>query len=164
MRSTDHKSPETDEVDTRTPAQRLGALVTELATKAGYDVTSGSGGRAALVRAIGSMSQSAVSRMLEGKTLPMPNQLEAIARAVHGDVRDLLVASGVISGHSWPKNANGGVLSSNSQPTRLTPEEAADLWGITDVGVRGMLVESVNTAIRLQNEADSRARGDAGRR
>lgn len=134
---------------------RFGALVTELAIDAGYDLTSGAGGRAALARDTG-MSPSAIGRTLDGKTLPMPQQLEALARAVHTDVRTLLVTAGVISSQSWPKDANTHVLSANSHQQPLSPEAAADMWGITEPGIRSMLISSVQQAIRLQNEADGR--------
>lgn len=167
MRSTDHPiSPDPDAPTTAaTKAQRFGALVSELARAAGYDLTSGSGGRADLVRDIGTMSQSAVSRMLEGKTLPKPNQLESIAYAVNTDVRTLLVTAGVISAEAWPNEANPAVLS-HSASSPLSPEAAADMWGITEPGIRSMLIGSVRQAIRLQKEADvRRAEGEAiGRR
>ncbi|MEU1815219.1 helix-turn-helix transcriptional regulator [Streptomyces roseifaciens] len=155
MRSTDH-TPTSQAA--QTTAQRFGALVVKLATKAGYDLSPGAGGRAALARDIG-MSPSAVGRMVDGKTLPMTHQFEPIARAVGVDVRDLLVVGGVISGRGWPKGANADVLSANSQSTPLSPEDVADMWGITEPGIRSMLISSAEQAIRLQNEADSRNNG-----
>ena len=136
--------------DDRSPAQRFGDLITELALEAGFPVTSGKGGQRQFADAVG-MSPSSVSRMLLGKTLPAPHQLEGIARTVNTDVRDLLVISGVISGESWPKGAYSEVPSA---------EAAADMWGISDPGIRGMLVSSVQQAILLQRQADSRS--DAG--
>lgn len=160
MRSTDHNSG-----GARTKAQRFGDLVADKATQAGYDLTLGSGGRARLARDIG-MSQSAVGRMLDGKTLPMPHLLENIARTVRADVRDLLVTSGVISSQSWPKDTTPNVLSATSQIEQLSPEGVADSWGITDPGIRDMLIGSAHNAIRLQAEADRRVEsGEAlGRR
>lgn len=140
---------------------RFGALIAELAERAGYDPTSGTGGRAALARDIGSMSASAVGRMLDGKTLPMPHQLEAIARVVHTDVRTLLVTAGVISAKAWPTDSKADVLSSSAPSQPLSPEAAADMWGIDEPGIRDMLIGAVRQAIRLQNEANVR-RVEAG--
>ncbi|WP_433856748.1 helix-turn-helix domain-containing protein [Streptomyces kronopolitis] len=130
--------------------------MSEFAKQAGYDLKSGAGGRSALARDIGSMSASAVSRMLDGKTLPMPHQYEGIARAVKTDVRTLLVTAGVISANSWPKDVTTDVRSATPQSPNTSPEEAADAWGITDPGIRSMLIGSIEQAIRLQDEADSR--------
>lgn len=136
---------------TQTPAERFGALVRELAPRAGYDLTPNTGGRTALARDAG-MSKSAVGRMIDGKTLPMPHQFESIARALCTDVRNLLVAAEVISATSWPKDANPDVLSATS-PSPLSPEEAADAWGITEPMIRRLLLTHIREAIRLQRES-----------
>ncbi|MFE0766137.1 helix-turn-helix domain-containing protein [Streptomyces smyrnaeus] len=156
------RSMETKQSDATSTAERFGALVANLAIEAGYNLDSGGGGRSALARDIG-MSPSAVGRMLSGKSLPMPHQLEAIARVVRTDVRTLLVTAGVISDQSWPSDANADVLSATqqSQSPSLSPEAAADAWGITDPGIRSMLLGSIEQAIRLQ-KASSREAGDRG--
>lgn len=135
--------------NTPTPAQRFGALVAEAAAKAGYDIAPGSGGRVALARATG-MSQSAIGRMLDGKTLPRPSQFEAIARAVGLDVRTLLVEAEVISSGAWTDPATKGVRSAF-----ISPEEAADAWGITDPTLRKVLEADVSRLTRLQAEIDT---------
>ncbi|WP_124273543.1 helix-turn-helix transcriptional regulator [Streptomyces sp. ADI96-15] len=156
------RSMETNHPDATSTAERFGRLITNLAIEAGYNLDSGGGGRSALARDIG-MSPSAVGRMLSGKTLPMPHQLETIARVVHTDVRTLLVTAGVISDRSWPGETNADVLSASqqSQPASLSPEAAADAWGITEPGIRSMLLGSIEHAIRLQ-EASSRQARDRG--
>lgn len=151
MRSTEH-SPQ---ILTGSPAQRFGALVSEYARKAGYDLSAGAGGRSALARDTG-MSASAVGRMLDGKTLPMPQQYEHLARAVHAEVRTLLVTAGVISARAWPKDPDADPLPATAPAQPLSPEAAADMWAITEPGIRAMLIGSVQQAIRLQNEAGSR--------
>jgi len=143
-------------------AARFGRLVSDLAIQAGYDLRPGAGGRAALVNAIPAMSQSAVSRMLDGKTLPMPHQYEAIASALNVDVRNLLLSAGVISAHSWPEASNLDVPSVTTRSQPLSPEEAADAWGITDPSIRSMLINTIEQAISLQHRADQSERGDAG--
>lgn len=164
MRSTDHSNYSAG----TTPAERFGAVVDDLARKAGYDTSAGGGGRTALARDTG-MSPSAVGRMLAGKTLPQPSQFEAIARAVHADVRELLVTGGVISAESWSSDVKPDVVSGTSPVPPLSPEAAADMWGVKEPGIRSMLISSVRQAIRLQNEVNSRrdhdSRGEAaGRR
>ncbi|MFI0934680.1 XRE family transcriptional regulator [Streptomyces sp. NPDC021019] len=142
-------------------AQRFGALITRLAHEAGYDVSPGSGGRSALARDA-CMSASSVGRMLDGKTLPMPGQLEGLARTVHADVRTLLVAAGVISDAAWPKGANPDVLSGSAPSSPPSPEVVADMWGLTD-SIREMFVGSAQHAIRLQNQANARRTEQQGR-
>jgi len=135
-------------------AVRFGRLITQLARERGYDMSPGTGGRAALARDLEGMSQSAVSRMLDGKTLPMPSHYELIARVLHTDVRHLLVTARVISPDSWPEGSYPDVRSPNSPPLPLTPEEAADAWGITNPVIRSMLLGNIEQAIRLQREAE----------
>lgn len=132
---------------------RFGVLVAELAVTAGYDLTPGGTGRAALARDTG-MSLSAVGRMLTGKTLPLPSQYESIASAVRTDVRRLLVEGNVISPDCWPEHDNGALP---SQPHPLTPESAVESWGIKEPLIRSMLLSQIETAIRLQQHQDGLA-------
>ena len=141
-------------------AERFGALVRQLALDAGYDLTPRAGGRSDLARDTG-MSVSAVGRMADGKTLPMPAQFEKIARALGTDVHNLLVAAGVISATDWPKDANPDVRSVTSQ-SPLSPEAAADSWGITDPMIRRMLINNIEQAIRLQREATEQTTASTG--
>lgn len=137
------------------PAQQFARLMCELATRAGYDLTPTRGGRAALAEAAG-MSRSAISRMLKGETLPMPHQLEGLARAVDADVRTLLVAAQVISDQSWPEDTIPDVRSV-TQRSPLSPDEACDRWGITDPAIRQMVLTTVHEAIRLQRATSQAA-------
>ncbi|MET8609703.1 helix-turn-helix domain-containing protein [Streptomyces misionensis] len=130
-------------------ARRFGALVTEYALRAGYDVRPGGGGRAALARELG-MSQSAVGRFLDGKSLPHPQKFPQIAQTLGIDVRNLLVEAGVISSEAWPEGASPDVRSVTSRSQPLTPEAAMDAWGITDPMIRSMLLSQINTARLLQ--------------
>lgn len=134
-------------------ARRFARFLMEAATQAGYDVTSGAGGRKRLAEASG-MSPSAISRTLDGKTLPRPAQMEALAKVVHVDVQTMLVRGGVISGESWNERKEPHVRSAD-----LTPEDAADIWGITNPVIRKMLVSAIDQAIRLQRESETE--GDA---
>lgn len=147
----------TDPTDA-TPAERFGQLIYAAAIRAGYDLSPRGGGRTALAQDSG-MAVSAVGRMLDGKTLPRPSQFEAIARAVGIPVRDLLIEAEIISTASWPETTSLDVRSSD-----LTPEAAADAWGITNHVARQMLISSINQAIRLQQEADQGNGGVTARR
>ncbi|MFF9554534.1 helix-turn-helix domain-containing protein [Streptomyces albus] len=110
----------------RTPAQRFAAIIAPAARKAGYDIDSErGGGRAALARDTG-MTASSVGRMLAGQSLPHPRFYEALARAVHLPLGDLLVEAEIISPQALTQPHKSRVAS------RITPEEAADGLGITD--------------------------------
>jgi transcriptional regulator with XRE-family HTH domain len=141
-------------------AKRFGDLVRQLAPAAGYDLTTGAGGRAALARDVG-MSPSAVGRMVNGETLPMPGQFEKIARALNTDVRNLMVAAGVISSTDWAESKIPDVRSATVQ-SPPSPEEAADAWGITDPMIRRMLISNIEQAIRLQREATEHTAASGG--
>jgi len=150
------------DTSTQTAAERFGRYVSNLAIRAGFDLTPGGSGRTELAKATG-MSVSAVGRMLNGKTLPMPNQIEAIARAVNAQVPDLLVEAGVISEGAWTRSATTDVRSTTAPgETPLTPQAAADAWGITDPIIREMLISNIEQAIRLQREAAQRREAAMG--
>jgi transcriptional regulator with XRE-family HTH domain len=134
--------------DSRSTAKEFGNLIRRLAIEAGYDLTPGKGGRMALARDTG-MSESAVGRMLSGATLPMPAQFENLARVLHTDVRNLLVAAGVISREAWPEGVIPDVRSATSQ-SPLSPEAYADAWGITNPVIRQTMISNIELAIRLQ--------------
>ncbi|MEV4613266.1 helix-turn-helix transcriptional regulator [Kitasatospora sp. NPDC049258] len=133
-------------------ARRFGAAVYTAAERAGYDLRPGAGGRKALADDVG-MSASAVGRMLRGETLPHPAQFERIADAVRIELRDLLVRGGVISAYS----ANNLPVRVRSHP--ISPEEAADAWGITDPVIRRFLLATIAQAINLQQENRKEAAG-----
>ncbi|QLJ06762.1 helix-turn-helix transcriptional regulator (plasmid) [Streptomyces sp. NEAU-sy36] len=126
-----------------TPAQRFGELVADLASRIGLDLSPGTGNRILFAERTG-MSHSAVTRMLNGRTLPHPAQFESIAREVRCDVRDLFVAAGTISEDAWPKQ---------DEPQALTPYGAVQALGITDPLIRHMLMSGIELALRMQNEA-----------
>lgn len=134
--------PPSEEI-VETPAQRFAELVTDLASRIGYDLSPGTGNRVRFADRVG-MSHSSVTRMLNGKTLPHPAQFEHIAREVRCDVRDLFVAAGTISEESWPKP---------NAPELLTPYAAVQALGITDPVIRHMLVNGMELALRMQKEA-----------
>ncbi|MFD5788668.1 multiprotein-bridging factor 1 family protein [Streptomyces sp. NPDC127037] len=149
-----------DTPPTETTAESFGRLVTELAIAAGYDMSPGSSGRGRLAADTG-MSVSAVGRMVNGKTLPKPNQIEHIARAVRTTTQHLLQAAGVISDGDWPEGGIPDVLSVTSQ-SPLTPQAAADAWGITDPMIRAMLIANIEHALRLQREVTGQAAASTG--
>lgn len=133
---------------TEASAAAFGALLTRLARRAGYDVSTGAGGRAKLAKVL-DMSVSAVGRNLDGVSLPRPTQYAPWARAVNVPVRTLLVEGGLISSEDWPELAVGAVPS-----VTPTPGAIADALGIHEPMIRGMLIGGIEQAQRLQREAD----------
>lgn len=149
MRSMEDPPSETRE-QRRARAKRFGAYLTAVATQAGFDVRPRQGGQAQLARLTG-LNLTTVGRTLEGKTLPLPSQMERWASALGRTVREMLVESGTI-----PDSESGNQPAIREVPSApLTPEAAADAWGITDPKIRSMLVGNIVHAIRLQQETDA---------
>lgn len=142
-------------------AQRFGALIHSLATRAGYDLTPGAGGRLELAKRSG-MHKSSVGRMLDGQTLPNPSNFAGLARALDVDVLDLMVEGEILTEEDRRKSTGTDVRSATSQTHPLTPEAAADAWGIKNPIIRGMLLSNINEAIRLQHEADRPGTASSG--
>lgn len=99
--------------------------------------------------------------MVTGKTLPKPSQFEHIARAVGTTVNNLMQAAEIISSQDSPESSIPDVLSVTSQ-SPLTPQAAADAWGITDPTIRTMLITNIEQAIRLQREKTEHAAASSG--
>ncbi|MFJ6014542.1 multiprotein-bridging factor 1 family protein [Streptomyces sp. NPDC092952] len=130
----------------RDAAATFASFITQAAMKAGYDIRPRAGGRKQLAEATG-ISVSAIGRTLDGKTLPLPSQMEHLAKAVGVPVLEMLVRGGVISGEHLNKSPDRHVASAS-----LTPEAAADAWGITNPIVRKVLLGQIEQAILLQAE------------
>jgi transcriptional regulator with XRE-family HTH domain len=142
-------------------AAAFGALITELAMRAGYDLRPGGVGRAQLSEATG-MSVSAVGRMLRGETLPKVANVYKLASVLRADEARLLDTAGYRSLQPREDGPPEPVLSI-AQP--LTPEGIADALGITNPFVRRMLISNIEEAVRLQREADQSSKdgGTGGR-
>ncbi|MFJ8008265.1 transcriptional regulator [Streptomyces fagopyri] len=130
-------------------ARRAGAYLTAVATDAGYDVRPRQGGRAQLAALTG-LSLTTISRTLDGKTLPLPSQLMTWATVLNLDHRRMLVETGHI-----PEQRGTQDVSREAASEPLSPDEAMDMWGITDPIIRKTLSGSIVQAIRLQEELDS---------
>lgn len=137
-------------------AADFGALLTELAQRAGFDVTPNAGGRARLAETVG-MSVSAISRNLDGVSLPRPSQYIPWARALNVPLRTLMVGGGLVPPEEWPESAVREVRSVTPSPGAI-----ADALGIHDPMVRGMLTGSIEQAQRMQREADGQANAAGG--
>ncbi|MER5559639.1 helix-turn-helix transcriptional regulator [Streptomyces sp. NPDC002506] len=139
---------------------RFGRLVAEAARRTGrYDIDSPrGGGKSALARDTG-LSESAVSRMLRGETLPDPRTFTAIADAVDLDVRWLLIEAGILPHDYRPTPSETGATGVGSRS--ITPTEAADALGIVDPIAREMLFGTIERLRRLQ-EADAGPAADSG--
>ena len=148
MRSME-ESPHESRGERQALARRVGEYLTDAATAAGYDVRPRAGGRAQLATSIG-VSLTTISRTLEGKTLPLPSQLTAWASVLGLDQREMLVNSGMLPPEHGPQPPARRVAS-----VTLTPEEAMDAWGITDLRIRTMLSGNIVQAIELQKDLDA---------
>ncbi|MER5877684.1 transcriptional regulator [Streptomyces sp. NPDC060235] len=148
MRSME-ESPHESRGERQALARRVGEYLTKAATAAGYDVRPRAGGRAQLAVSIG-VSLTTISRTLEGKTLPLPSQLTTWASVLGLDQREMLVNSGMLSPEHGPQPTIRRVA-----PASLTPEEAMDAWGITDLRIRTMLNGNIVQAIELQKDLDA---------
>ncbi|MFG2478824.1 hypothetical protein [Streptomyces fagopyri] len=96
------------------------------------------------------LSLTTISRTLDGKTLPLPSQLTTWATVLNLDHRTMLVETGHIPEQRGPQDVNR-----DAAPEPLSPDEAMDMWGITDPIIRKTLSGSIVQAIRLQKELDS---------
>lgn len=140
-----------------TPAEKFGEYLAKVAPSAGYDLSSGSGGRAHLAKAAG-MSPSAISRALDGKTLPKPSAMNGLAKALGIDPREMLIQGGVISDEPWTESPKPLVVSAD-----LTPEGACDAWGIHHPLIRRRLISDIEQAQRAQAETDADGGATAAR-
>ncbi|MFJ4627085.1 XRE family transcriptional regulator [Streptomyces sp. NPDC088847] len=142
-------------------ATRFGALVTALAREKGYEIESGAGGRKRLAEQLG-MHVSMVSRALDGEVLPQIWQFAAWARVLDVPVRNLMVEPGVISPEDWPEGGVPVVPSVTTLPPTLTPEAVADHWKIRNPLIRRGLLASMENALAMQADEDTRGGADGG--
>ncbi|MFR9675772.1 helix-turn-helix domain-containing protein [Streptomyces sp. TR02-1] len=103
---------------------RLAVYLRRAAREAGYDTdTPRSGGLKNLAEASG-LTQSTLSRTLNGINIPGLKNLQALATALNVPVLDLIVETGVLS-HDTTDTASAA-----TGPTTYTPEDAARLLEI----------------------------------
>jgi hypothetical protein len=88
--------------------------------RAGLDIDKPQGGGRAVLATACNVSRSTVTRWLDGRSMPGPDQLEIIAKALGIPVMDLLVGAGIVSAESMGMPSTGV----------LTVEEAAAALGI----------------------------------
>lgn len=140
---------------TPTRAQRFADIVVPAAERAGY---TGHGAKARFSRDTG-MSDSSVTRLWQGKSLPDSRFYPAIARAVGLDLGDMLTEGGVLSHEA---------LQSLTETDRsqvgfsLTPEEAADRFGIRDEVGRQLLYATIERLKRLEEDGPDHVQADDG--
>ncbi|MFF3511595.1 XRE family transcriptional regulator [Streptomyces sp. NPDC002573] len=138
-----------------TRARRFADIVVPAAERAGY---TGFGAKSRFARDTG-MTESSVSRMWAGTSLPEPRFFEVIAERVGLDVRVLLVEGGVLSHESLQSLSE----SDRSQVRSvLTPEEAADRLGIKDEVGRAMFYATIERLKRLEDESSDQQADDGG--
>ncbi|WP_369043413.1 transcriptional regulator [Streptomyces sp. Midd1] len=158
MRSTEETPPET-RAQRAARINAFGALLTEAAMKAGYDVRPRAGGRQRLADDL-EMDLSTVGRALDGRSLPSPGAMERWANVLGVRLADLFVQSGLVTRHDEPERPELREV----PILGLTPEEAADGLGVRHPQVRPMLIASMKQAQDLQAEADAADRQGASAR
>lgn len=131
--------------DAPTRAQRFAALVVPAAERAGY---TGHGAGARLARDTG-MSESSVSRMLKGQSVPDMIFWAPLAKVLDIELIDLLTAMGI------PREALRALSETDQSQVgsrSITPEQAANRVGISDpVGVE-MLTATIERLKRLEEQ------------
>lgn len=135
-----------------TKAQRFAAAVGPAAERAGY---SGFGSKSRLARDTG-MTESSISRMLLGQSIPDPKFFEPLANAIDISVQTLLVEAGIISERALTETSQSQVRSP------ITPETAADELGITDPVDREMFFATIERLRRQRHAAPETSNHDAG--
>ncbi|QIY66361.1 transcriptional regulator [Streptomyces sp. RPA4-2] len=148
MRSMEDPHQETRE-ERKARVKAFGTYLTRKAIEAGFDVRPYKGGRAELARLLDT-KPTTISRTLDGETLPLPQQVTKWAKILRVDPREMLVESGALPSEHGPEPSIRAVPSST-----LTPEDAADAWGISDPKIRSMLLGGIFHAIQLQKETDA---------
>lgn len=126
-------------VSTSTPLQRLAAYVKSRLPAAGYHIEEGrrTGDNQRFVRDmqaaverlggdVEAMDRGMLTRLLKAERMPGPRTLLPLATALGVDYRELLVEAGIIPPELVAESDNPPVRS------RLTPDEVAASWGITD--------------------------------
>jgi len=137
---------------TPTRAQQFAAVVRPAAQRAGYV---GHGSKSRLARDTG-MTESSVSRMLLGQSIPDPKFFQPLADAIEMDVRTLLVEAGIISERALSETSQSQVRSP------VTPESAADEWEITDPVDREMFFATVERLRRRRQHTAPDQQGANG--
>jgi transcriptional regulator with XRE-family HTH domain len=149
--------------DDSTPTARFAARVAEAAQASGYDLTPRAGGRAALARASG-MSETTITRMLNGERLPDPKFFAPLAKVIGLNPLELLVDAGVIPAEIISADTLWSLSETQPSPVRsspITPEEAAEQLGINDPYGREMFLGVVER-LRREDSAESPDNGQAG--
>lgn len=140
---------------TPTRARRFADIVVPAAESAGY---TGHGAKARFARDTG-MTESSVSRMWLGQSLPDARFYEAIAEVTHLHLGTLLIEGGVLS----PEALQSLSETHRSQVgSGLTPEQAADQLGLRDEVGREMFYATFERLMRLEDDASDHADADHG--
>lgn len=137
-----------------TPNAHFGAYITRLAVRAGLDMTHGGSGRKELADRT-EMSVWAIARILSGESLPKPENFQKIAMALGADTAELLTEARVLPRHTGGADApDGGNEALVSVSLPVSPDQMADLLGVTHPMVRPGLITYMEQAVRLQHELD----------
>lgn len=139
--------------DAPTRAQRFAALIGPAARIAGY---TGHGSGARLARDAG-MSESSVSRMLKGQSVPDLEFWAPLCDTVGVELADLLAEMGIPL-ESLRALSETGPSQVGSRP--ITPAQLADQVGIHDPIGREMLAATIERLKRLEDQDAADETGD----
>jgi transcriptional regulator with XRE-family HTH domain len=141
-----------------THAQRFAVVVVPAAQRAGY---TGHGSQARLARDTG-MSESSISRMLNGHAIPELRFLGPLAEAIKMSPIDLLIRTELISPESLRTLSETDSSQVGSESNSV--EDTAERLGITDDLGKMMFRAVVDKLARPQEDADNDTRGGTAAR
>jgi transcriptional regulator with XRE-family HTH domain len=141
-----------------THAQRFAAVVVPAAQRAGY---TGHGSQARLARDTG-MSESSISRMLNGQAIPELRFLGPLAEAINMSPIDLLIRTKLISPESLQTLSETDPSQVGSESNSV--EDTAERLGITDDVGKMMFRAVVDKLTRPQEADDDDTRGGTAAR
>ncbi len=106
------------------------AWIEELIRARGYDIDSSRGGGKSRLADEAGVHRAAITRLLQGQSMPDLETTRRLAHVLRVPVREMLIRSGRLSEEDLPLPDLGGAPSAAAPPLRLTLEEAAAGLGV----------------------------------
>ncbi|MET9094372.1 helix-turn-helix transcriptional regulator [Streptomyces cyaneofuscatus] len=106
------------------------AWIEELIRARGYDIDSPRGGGKSRLADEAGVHRAAITRLLQGQSMPDLETTRRLAHVLRVPVRDMLIRSGRLSEEDLPLPALGGDSEAAAPHRRLTLEEAAAGLGV----------------------------------
>ncbi|GGZ38775.1 helix-turn-helix transcriptional regulator [Streptomyces rubiginosohelvolus] len=116
---------------TMSELERFARWVEDLIRQRGYDIDSPRGGGKSRLADEAGVHRAAITRLLQGQSMPDLETTRRLAHVLRVPVRDMLIRSGRLSEEDLPlPDLGGGGLDAVAPPRRLTLEEAAAGLGV----------------------------------